>query len=229
MISCEDQDEFNPSSLSDIISLQIENDNTNADGVSEIIVKAIFPSDFETEEDNKVDFEIFRDSIESVTKDIIFTTINGEDIKLAELSVTNNKEDAVKVTAAIVIAGSRITKEITVTFEKAFPEMINVRSSSLTIKPNSFEEIEITTELKRETGIVSTGFNGETRVVDTLGATRGVFNDYQNITNNEGKIVNKLTLGNDDYTGKLFVISHAQNEMGQQIIDSLTIFSQNIE
>ncbi|WP_108867517.1 hypothetical protein [Aquimarina aquimarini] len=225
--SCEDQDEFNPSNLGKNFTLNIENNEAPSDGISKIKVIAEFPSDFSTETDNKVDFTVFKQENENSTAEIILIEVGGTDKKIAELLVSYNIEDTIQVKATIQINSSSLSKEVNINFKKAFLDSINVFSSSLTIKPNSFDEIDFTTELIRNKGIVSLNSIAETRVEDTLGASRGIFNDYKNRSNKEGKITNKFTLGNDNYTGKLFVISSSKNILNQIETDSLIIYSQN--
>ncbi|WP_136466248.1 hypothetical protein [Flagellimonas onchidii] len=225
--SCENEDDFNPSTLAENFNLRIENDNPPADMISEIAVIAEFPVNFNTEDDSKVDFLIFKEEREEMSSDIVLTEDNGNNVKQAELLVSYNRDTPIIVEGTISINGTVISKEVEITFSKAYPDSINVKSSSLTITPNSFEEIEITTELLRNIGNVSLNTIAETRVVDTNGTTRGIFNNYQNRTDSNGKIINKLTMGNDTYEGMLFVISSVINEENEIKTDTLTIYSQN--
>jgi hypothetical protein len=226
LYNCENKDDFDPSKLVDIFTLSIVDDNAIADGTSKITLRAVFPKDFNTEDDSKVVFKIFKETEEIVLSDIILTEIEGKTLKMAELTLSHNKIEKLKIKGTIVINQSSISKEVTINFDKAYFDSINVLSSSLTIKPNTFEEIDITTELNRNLGLVSLNSIAETIVMDTLGVSRGIFNNYQNSTKANGKIVNKFTLGNDEYEGVLYVISSSLNAQNETKKDTLKIFSQ---
>ena len=225
--SCEQEDDFNATKLSEIFNLTIEGNNASSDGVSKIQVIADFPKDFNTENDNKVEFTVYKDAQETTLSEIILTERNGVNSKVATLIITHNKATSIKVQATIKVNDITVTKEVEITFKKAYLDTINVKSSSLIITPNSFNEIEITTELLRNTGQVSLNSTADTKVVDPTGTLRGIFNNYQNTTNSEGKIINNFTLGNDTYEGLLYVISTSLNEQNEIKKDTLTLFSQN--
>lgn len=227
LFNCEKEEDYDPSNLIDIMTLELVNNNAPADGVTKIDVIARFIIDFETETDNKVEFSVFKDSIETSLQDIVLSNDDSENIKTSQLSVAYNRLDSIKVRATISSAGSQIYKEQYLKFSKAYLDSINVFSDSLIIQPSSFGEIQLTTELIRNTGRPNSGTVADTKVVDTLGQERGVFNNYANHSNEAGKIINTFTLGNDDYTGKLYVISRSQGENNISKIDSLTIYSQN--
>lgn len=227
IFSCNDDNEFNPENLDSILSLSIDNNNAVSNGVEEIEVIAEFPIDFSTETDGMVDFTIFKETNESVTQGIELIQENGLQKKQSNILINYNKTDSLKVEATISVNNIIISRNIFINFSKAYLNELNITSSALTIQPNSFNEIEITTELLRDSGIVSLNSVAETVVRDTMGLARGIFNDYQNTTNTEGKIVNNFTLGNDDYQGRLFVIATSPDINNEIKSDTLTIFSQN--
>ena len=227
VIACNNDNEFSSNNLEGILSISTENDNASADGVQEIKIIAEFPDDFSTESDGSVDFKVFKDNPEIFSKSIELVQENGIQKKQAILGVKHNKAESLRIKATINVNNILISKDIYITYSKAFLNEINITSSSLTIMPSTFNEISITTELLRNSGIVSLNSKAETIVVDTLGQLRGFFNNYKNKTDEQGKILNKYTLGTDDYAGKLFVIATSINENSETKTDTLTIFSQN--
>ncbi len=227
MLSCNTDNEFSPENLEDVLSLSVENNGAVADGVEEIEVIANFPLDFSTEADGVVDFTIFRETSESRSQNIALIQEDGSQRRQSSIMINNTKADSLLVEATISVNGILISEDVTINFSRAFLEEINITSSALTIRPGSFNEIEITTELLRDSGVVSLNSIAETVVVDTLGQSRGIFNGYKNNSNAEGQIVNNFTLGNDDYQGRLFVIATATGINNEMQTDTLTIFSQN--
>lgn len=224
--SCNNDNEFSPENLDTILSISAENDNAVSDGVEAIKVIAEFPLDFTTETDGMVDFVVFKDTNEMSSQAIELTQENGIQKKRASILVKHNEQESLKVKATISVNEILISEEIFINFSKAYFNSINITTSSLKITPNSFNEIDITTELARNTGVVSLNCIAETIVKDTLWQPRGIFNNYKNKTNSEGKIVNKYTLGNDDYLGKLFVITTAIGINNETKSDTLTIYAQ---
>ncbi|TGV03384.1 hypothetical protein [Flavivirga rizhaonensis] len=227
LISKEVYVHFSEVNLDDIMQLSIENDNALANGVEDIRVIASFPDDFTTEQDGKVDFQVFKNTPENSAQDIQLVQENGILSRQASIEIKHNKEGSLRVKATISVNEILITKEVNINFSKAYFETINVSSSTLKVQANLFNEIDIFTKLLRDSGTVSLNSKAETVVKDTLGEVRGVFNNYQNKTDSEGKITNKFTLGNDDYVGKLFVIGTSIDEMNEIKSDTLTIYSQN--
>mgnify|MGYP000215189909 CR=1 FL=1 len=226
-LSCEKEKDIEFINFKNDFKLIIENNEALADGISTIKVRAEFPEDFTTEDDNKVKFLIYKEEIQEKEIDILLVDDNGQNKKRATLFISNDKKQLIDIEAILSINSVNISKNSQVSFKKAYLDSINIFSSSLTIKPNSFEEIEFTTELIRNIGIASVGSFAETKVIDTLGIERGLFNNYKNFSNEESKIVNKYTLGNDDYLGELFAISSGYNEQNEIKIDTITILSKN--
>ena len=224
--SCNNDNEFSPENLDTILTVLVENDNAVSDGVEAIEIIAEFPLDFTTEADGMVDFVIFKDTNEMYSQPIELVQENGTQKKRASILVKHNKQESLNVKATISVNEVLISKEITINFTQAYFNSINITASPLTIAPNSFNEIDITTELVRDTGVVSLNSIAETIVKDTLWQPRGIFNNYKNKTNSEGKIVNKYTLGNDDYQGKLFIIAMATDINNETKSDTLTIYAQ---
>ncbi|MDO5980599.1 hypothetical protein [Flavivirga spongiicola] len=224
--SCNNDNEFSPENLDNILAISVENDNAVSDGVEAIKVIAEFPIDFTTETDGIVDFVVFKDTNETYSQAIELAQENGIQKKRASILVKHNEEASLKVKATISVNGVLISEEVFINFSKAYFNSINITTSSLTITPSSFNEIDLTTELVRNKGVVSLNCIAETVVKDTLWQPRGIFNNYKNKTNSEGKIINKYTLGNDDYQGELFVISTATGINNETKSDTLTIYAQ---
>ena len=223
--SCYKEDDFSPSSLSNIMDLSIENDNQLADGTSKIRAITEFPSDFSTEDNDKVTFIL--DSNENEVN-IRLVEINGENKKIAEFEFTSKIAKTTNLKAIISVFESEISKEQSATFRQAFCESINVSSSSLTIVPDSsFTEIALTTKLIRNNGLVSTGTIANTKVVDLNGVERGVLVDYNFKTDSLGIITNRFTMGNDNYEGLLYAISESLDENNSVKKDTLVLYSQN--
>lgn len=228
LTSCYNEDDFKPTKLVDILNLYIENNNSLADNKSKITVIADFPSNFNTENDNKVDFIIYKDKVNIISSDIQLVNVDGVDRKRAKIQISNNVQGIIKVEARISIGNALISKEVEISFNKAYLETINVLASALKISPDSsFNEILLTTTLKRSFGVVSVGNIAETRVVDPAGIARGIFPDYRNTTDTLGQIINRFTMGNDIYKGKLYVISKSTTENNEIKSDTLAIYSQN--
>ena len=226
VLSCNDDNEFSAENLDNILSLSIENNDAVSNGIEEIKVIAELPIDFTTENDGMVDFVIFKRINETISKNIELAQENVLQKKRASILIKHNEEDSLKVKATISVNNILISKETYINFSKAYLNSITITSSTLTIIPNSFNEIDITTELIRDSGVVSLNSVVETVVKDTLGKVRGIFNNYKNKSNEEGKVLNKYTLGNDDYKGRLFVISTSLDSNNEVKSDTLTIYSQ---
>ena len=225
---CEKSNDFSPSELSNLMELTIENNNMPADGVSNIKVIASFPENFDNAQDDKVRFKVFKDSIITINNDIVFTSINGSDKKVSDILINNKKADTIEVEAAVTINKSQISKRINAVFKNAYPDRLRIIADSLTIAPNSFKELQITTTLFREIGNVNQGIKVETKVIDSDGIPRGIFNGYKEILDNDSSLIlNRYTLGNDSYVGELYIVSLTENPMNQMISDTLMIFSKN--
>ncbi|AOW20745.1 hypothetical protein [Urechidicola croceus] len=223
--SCYKEDDFSPSSLSNIMSLSIENDNQLADGTSKIRAIAEFQSNFSTEENDKVTFVL--DGNENEV-DIRFVEINGENKKIADFEFASKTVKPTTIKAIISVFESEISKEQSATFRQAFCESIDVSSSSLTIVPDSsFTEITLTTKLARNSGVVSTGTVANTKVVDLNGIERGVLVDYKFKTDSLGIITNRFTMANDNYEGQLYAISESLDDNNNIKNDTLVLYSQN--
>lgn len=225
LCSCYREDDFSPKDLSNIMSLKIENNNQLADSFSKITAIAEFPADFSTEADNKVTFVI--DGVEKEAT-IRLVEVNGENKKIARLDFTSKNVKTSDIKAIISVLQSEISKVQSVSFKRAFCESINVSSSSLKIAPDSsFTEVTLTTKLIRENGLVSVGTTANTKVVDTNGVERGVFVNYQSKTDSLGVVRNQFTMGNDGYTGKLYVISESLDQANNIKKDTLVLYAQN--
>lgn len=224
-LSCEKSQDEILESYDAVMSLKIENDNTYADNFSKLKVIAEFPNDFSTEDDNKVDFFISKEIEELKVEPIRLIQEDGIAKRIAETSIIHNKEESLNVKAVIKINGVETSKNITVSFKKAFFDDLKITSNSLFLTPNSFNNIQLTTELSRTNGVVSINSIAETLVKDGSGNTIGIFNNYKNKTDTSGKIINNFTLGNNNYTGILYAIISSDNENGETKKDTLIIYS----
>lgn len=225
-IACEDEEALDAENLVEIITeLRIEDNNQPADGLHKIKVITVFPDDFDTEDDGKVTYLIFRDEVETEEIEITTTTENGKEIRKSELFISSSEVDTLAIRASISVANKSVFKETEVQFRRAFSDSINIKSSSLVLYPDDFGEIDLTTELLRKVGVVSINSYAETTVIDTLGNPRGFFNNYKTFSDSEGKVVNKFTLGNDDYLGRLYAISKAKDGQNNIQSDTIMIFS----
>lgn len=227
LASCYQEDTFEPSDFDDLMTLLVENDGEIANGKNVINVIAKFNEPLNTETDNKVEFTVYKENSVTLTRDIR-KIVQGNIIEnIAEMHVSSLRAGDVIVEAKITIRNIDILKSRTIKFKSALCESINVQSSSLKIAPDSsFNEITITTEIRRSEGTVSLGTEAKTIVVDSDGASKGILTNYQNRTDSLGNITNRFTMGNDSYEGKLFVISNSECENNQENIDTLIIYSQ---
>ncbi len=226
VFGCENEEAFDAENLVEIITeLKVEDNNQPADGVHSIKVLTVFPDDFETEDNGKVTYTIFRDTIETQESDITTTLVDGKEVRLSELVLTSKEPDTITIRSTINVANKSVFKETEVQFRKALPDSINLKSSVLTLSPNDFSEIDLTLELLRNVGAVSANAFAQTIVIDTLGNERGLFNNYTVLSNAEGKIENKYTLGNDDYVGPLIAISRSRDEFNNIMTDTVTLIS----
>lgn len=226
LTGCYDEQDFSPSAVNDVLKLQLRNNNTLADSESQIEVRALFPADFQTEEDDKVDFIIQRNSgIEEVTSEILFVQENGVDKRLATTKISSIDAESFVVNAKISVNGATIQKDTTITFLKAYPENIRQSVSTPLVKPNFFETITITTTLERNKGKVSKNTIVDVIVVDTAGVKRGRIDDLITKSNEEGVVENKFAMGEDTYVGKLYLISSSETENQTVLRDTITLIS----
>ncbi|WP_143961317.1 hypothetical protein [Litoribacter populi] len=222
--SCYNEDDYSPTKLSNIMILRIVNDKQLADGLSKITAIAEFPSNFSTEDNNKVIFVI--DGIEKEAN-IRLVEIDKVNKKIANLDIASNRVKTVNIKAIISVLQSEISKEINASFKQALCESIKLSSSSLTIAPDSsFTEITLTTKLLRGSGKVSTGTVANTKVVDIDGINRGILVNYNFKTDSLGIITNQFTMGNDSYEGQLYAISESLDETNNLKKDTLKLYSQ---
>lgn len=226
ILSCEDEEAFDVENLVEIITeLRVEDNNQPADGIHKVKVIAVFPDDFDTEDDGKVTYSIFRNEVETQESEITTTIENGEEIRKSEILISSTKIDTLNIKATIKVADKSVFKETEILFRKAYPDSINIKSSSLSVSPNDFTEIELTTALIRSVGKVSANSFAETVVHDVDSNPRGLFNNYSTFSDNEGNIKNKFTMGNDDYLGTLYAITTTKDEFDNIKIDTITLVS----
>lgn len=227
LLSCNLDDEFDAENLKDILSLRIENNNALSDGVDMISVYAEFPLEFTNEDDNLVQFTVLNKGEEAIVQEPIeLIQVDDSQKRSAKVSIRNNMVESLTVNAQISINGIIISDEVKVQFKKAYVESIELSTSSLIVTPSSFNEIVLTTELKRNVGKVSLNSIAETVVLDTLGVARGLFKNYKNLIDADGKISNNFTLANDAYEGKLYVIASSLSEENLIVSDTLILISQ---
>ena len=230
LVGCYDEQEFSPSALSDVLKLQIRNNNALADSKSQIEVRTVFPADFQTEDDNKVEFIIQKGSgNEERTSEILFVQENGVDKRIGTTKISSIDVESFVVNATISVNGATIQKDTTITFLKAYPEVIRQSVSTPLVKPDFFEPITITTTLERNNGKVSKNTIVDIVVVDTTGVERGRIDDLRTKSNEEGIVENKFTMGEDTYVGKLYLIASSETENQTVLKDTITLISKNDE
>lgn len=226
LLSCYDEQDFSPSAISDILQLQLRNNNTLADAESQIEIRALFPVDFQTEDDEKVDFTIQNNSEnEEITSEILFVQENGVDKRIGTTKISSIDAESFVVNAKISVNGATIQKDTVITFLKAYPESIRQSVSTPLVKPNFFETITITTTLERNKGKVSKNTFVDVVVVDTAGVERGRIDDLITKTNEEGIVENKFALGEDSYVGKLYLVASSETENQTVLRDTITLIS----
>jgi|GEM_PF-3041736 len=225
IVSCEKSQEEILTDYSNIMTLKVENDNAYADNFDKIKLVAEFPENFNTEDDGKVDFYIYKDTEEHLTEPIRLVQENGVLKKICDVYVKHNKNESLNIKAVIKIGGIETSKTTTIVFKKAFFDNLNIFSSALTVNSNSFSTIQLTSELTRDNGIVTLNSLAETEVKDNLGNTIGIFTNYKNKTDATGKIINNFTLGNNNYSGILYAITSSINEQGTIKKDTITLYA----
>jgi hypothetical protein len=218
LFSCYEDDKFKPSAFEDLIEFSIEGNEADADGVSSIKVMVNLPENFETEDDDKVDFLIGDNSKDTIKSKIVYKVVNGKNSKQAEVSLKSLKQSSIAVRAILNINGSFVSKETTVSFKKAFLEQVEITTSSLVIPvDSSFSEITIVANGKRSSGKVSLGNFIETKVFDSNGIQIGFFKNKQTATDSLGQTTNYFTMGLLDYDGQLRVVAYGTKADGTSI------------
>ncbi|MBN8641224.1 MAG: hypothetical protein J0L86_05360 [Flavobacteriales bacterium] len=225
LFSCEKSQEEILNDYNNVMTLKVENDNAYADNFNKIKIIAEFPNDFITEDDGKVDFYISKDTEEHKLESIRLIQENGVSKKIAEAFITHNKNELLNVRAVVTINGVETSKQTSVTFKKAYFDELNIIASSLVVTHNTFNTIQLTTELNRNNGVVTLNSIAETVIKDSSGNTIGIFNNYKNKTDSTGKIVNNFAMGNNNYIGILYAITSSANELGVTQKDTLILYS----
>ncbi|HMI07228.1 MAG TPA: hypothetical protein VK528_06765 [Flavobacterium sp.] len=220
--SCEKETETDFSDYNNVMSVYVTDDNALGNGVEKVHVVADFRSDFNTETDSKVSFQIYKETLETQTGDIR----QVDNKKTAEIFITHDKVEQLLVKAVITINGVEISKTVFVNFRDARPEFINVHTDDLLIEPENFNLLDITTETTRLSGKVSRNILVTTEVRDVDFHKLGIFSNYQDRTDADGKVKNRFTLGPDTYVGKLYIISRTLNELDEEIRDTAIVYSQ---
>jgi hypothetical protein len=209
------------------MELKAQNDNAFADSFDKIKITAEFPSDFLGEEDQKVDFIINKDVPEIFKSDIMLINDSGTLKRVAEVFVTHNKATTLQVNAVIKVSGVQTSKSIQITFKRAYPDAITINSSSLQIKPNSFETVTLTSKLTRNKGTVTLNTPITTKAYDSNDNEIGIFIDYKDKTDTNGNVINYFTLGNSTYTGPIKIITKTMDVDNNSINNEITLFTNN--
>lgn len=207
--------------------LKVDNNNAYADSFDKIKIIAEFPSDFSSEEDQKVDFIVNKDIPETYKSDIILINENGLLKRVAELYVTYNKATTLQVNAVIKINGVQTLQPIQISYKQAYLDEINISSSSLEIKHNSFETVTITSKLTRNKGMVTLDTPVVTKAYDINNNEIGTFVDYKNKTDINGEVVNKFTLGNSNYVGPIKIITKSINANNNSVSSEIILYTNN--
>ncbi len=225
-ISQEATIEFTPATdYTSQLSVTATNNGADADNLDKIHLVAEVPYDFPAVTEDKVDFYISKEPEEKITATLRVIESGDGLKKIAEAYVKHNKDGVLSAKAVLKTGALEVSKQISINFVRAYPESITVSASSLEISPESFNTVTITTRLHRDNGTVTLGTIANTRAYDVSGNSIGIFVDYKDKTDADGKITNSFTLGNNTYTGPITIVGEAAGSNGILEPFTLTLFS----
>lgn len=208
------------------IQLNVLNNNAEANNFDKVRIIIDMPEEFPEIENNKVHFKIFKSVPETFDVDVRLVQLNGEVKKVADVEIKHNIVENINCEMILKINGIEFRKETFISFKKAFLESLNITSSSLQISPNNFNTVTITTQLNRQNGIVSLNTTAITKAKDDAGNPVGIFVNFDDKTDIDGKIVNLFTLGNSEYTGPIHFTVETLDSNGEPFESpTLTIYS----
>lgn len=215
LVACHDPSNFDPDKIDIDTVIEIEGPaDITADGASTIKIRGHIPEEAD-EEHKKIKFEISSgtliDGLKSGTSlevDIDGdTTRNGRNTRFAEVtlkSTTNN--GSIIVQATITDFETRKT----ITLDRANPDSVSVATSRLGIARGFSEELTITAQIHRDTGIPTAGVAIEFSVRRADGqviSSTENFRASQTKTNSLGQATVIYSPGFLEFTGEVEVVA----------------------
>lgn len=157
---------------------------------------------------------VFDNGTKTITKSAATVLVNGTYQKTVQVRLTAPTQVN---TANIEAAIKGTSKTVSVNFTRAYPENISLSLGAGAISGGYGNSVQITTSLLRAVGIPSVGNDASLSVVDSTGAPRGSFINYATKSDASGFIINKFTMGNDTYKGRLTVIASTTDSTGKPL------------
>jgi hypothetical protein len=197
----------------------------SADGESSIDIIVDQPLDTK-EEYTAISFSttkgIFENNAKTISKSSVIVWDNGIYKRRAVVRLISSK----KVENTDIEAGIKgYIKKTSVSFIKAFPESLKLSTTAISISPGYGNTLTITTTLSRQKGTPSIGNLATLMVSDSNRNSIGYFVNYNNVSDENGTISNKFTLGDLNYHGPLKIIAQSTDTNNQIIKDSIQIVS----
>jgi hypothetical protein len=176
---------------------------------------------------------IFDNSVDSTKATTVFTTNIGAFVesnsKTYKTTPTYNYDSSkimstVKIRSPLAVDSGQIkiqvagyTKSILVKFNRSFPDLTILSSSTLAIKPKNNQEGEISfsNRISRNIGFPSVGTVVDLEVFDSSYRNIGTFRNYSNKSDGHGTTSYVFVLGDSiangsNYQGKLYAVSKVQ-------------------
>jgi len=166
---------------------------------------------------------VFDNGTKIINKSSALVLVNGVYRRIAQVRLTASK---LEESAAIEIAIKGTLKAYNVNFKKAYPESIALTLGALSISPGYANSVQINTNLLRGKGTPTVNNEATTIVVDTNNVRRGAFINYNTKSDINGQVINKFTLGTDNYKGKLRVVATAVDSVGNYLVAESEIIAQ---
>lgn len=233
--SCYKESDYNKPVDEGLYKIAMDKGTIPADGFSTVKIVVEIPGDAD-EAYSKIVFTttagIF---VDGNTKTVTVTAkkLTDRNIKLAEAVLRSS----VKLeTADITVELFNLRKNVTVKFINAYPENLELISSSLSIKPlnNSGGEVNLDGFITKVQGFPSVGNIVNLIAFDSVFNNQiGSFRVYNNQSNENGKTNFVFVLGDSiannapaAYIGKLYLVAKAlKNEQNQFVADTIKLIS----
>lgn len=165
----------------------------------------------------------FDNGTKTITKSSALVLVNGVYKRMAQVRITASKSEE---NANIEVAIKGTLKNHSISFQRAFPENIELSLSGASITTGFANSLQITTNLLRQKGIPTINNEATLEVVDTNNISRGILINYKTKSDASGQIINKLTLGTDTYKGVLKIIAKSKDALGNTITTENEILAQ---
>jgi hypothetical protein len=162
----------------------------------------------------------FENGTKTITKSSLVVKNGDQYTRKAIVQLTSTTQIGDAVVEATI---KNTSKKITVKFEKAFPEDIQLTTSALSLAPGFNNSITLTTNILREKGIPSAGHEATLQVFDKNGTEIGSFLNLVTTSDGNGNLSNKFTLGNQSYSGNLTVRATTKNQSGTILPKEITV------